>query len=183
MKELWVSLADLPAQGADFVIEDAEVWRAPAEEFGLDCRMPEPPRAELHVLPVDAGFLVRGRLTGRLILPCGRCAEDAELRLDERFEQFLTLAPEEAGEEEMLPEFEEERRLRIGKNGLPEIDLAGLCCEEFLLALPVKALCRPDCMGLCPDCGVNRNTAPCACGAPAGDPRLAVLRGMKVKST
>ena len=59
--------------------------------------------------------------------------------------------------------------------------LAALAWEEFLLALPMKPLCDPACKGLCPQCGVNRNTATCSCGTDAADPRMAPLRGLKVK--
>ncbi|MEG2005510.1 MAG: DUF177 domain-containing protein, partial [Bilophila sp.] len=62
----------------------------------------------------------------------------------------------------------------------PVINLAGLLWEEFVLALPVKPLCRPDCKGLCPVCGQNRNEGSCSCVQEEGDPRLAALRGLKI---
>ena len=66
-------------------------------------------------------------------------------------------------------------------DGAPEINLAGLLWEEFVLALPVRPLCKPDCKGLCPDCGKNLNEGSCSCVRDEGDPRLAALRGLKVK--
>jgi uncharacterized protein len=180
MKAYWASLADLPPQGADFVIEDAAVWDSLVEEFQLDCRLPQSPKATLHVLPVEGGFLVRGRLAGALVLPCSRCAEDATLPFEEHFEHFVALPSEEGGEAEEQ-EYEEEAHLRILAGNVPELDLAGLCGEEFVLVLPVKALCAPDCKGLCPTCGTNRNEASCDCPGEA-DSRLAVLRGLKIQS-
>lgn len=35
--------------------------------------------------------------------------------------------------------------------------------QEIILDCPVKALCRPDCKGLCPNCGQNLNVAECGC--------------------
>jgi uncharacterized protein len=35
--------------------------------------------------------------------------------------------------------------------------------EEVQLEIPMKPLCRPDCRGLCPTCGADRNAGPCAC--------------------
>ena len=180
MKAYWASLADLPPHGADFVLEDAALWDALVEEFRLDCRLPQGMKAEVRVLPVEEGFLVRGRLAGVLTLPCSRCAEDATLPVDERFEQFIALPDaEEDGAE--AREYEQEAHLRLAAGGVPELDLAGLCGEEFVLTLPARALCAPDCKGLCPVCGINRNEASCACAAQA-DPRLAVLRGLKMPS-
>jgi len=180
MKAYWASLADLPPQGADFVLEDAAMWDSLVEEFRLDCRLSQSPRTELHVLPVKDGFLVRGRLMGSLALPCSRCAEDVTTSFEERFEHFVALPSEEEGETE-AQEYEKEEHLRILAGGVPELNLAGLCGEEFVLSLPVKALCSPDCKGLCPVCGTNRNAASCDCAGET-DSRLAVLRGLKIPS-
>jgi uncharacterized protein len=40
--------------------------------------------------------------------------------------------------------------------------------QSLLLALPPQPLCRPECRGLCPKCGNNRNTNPCTCSADTG---------------
>ncbi|MBW3556166.1 MAG: DUF177 domain-containing protein [Actinobacteria bacterium] len=55
-----------------------------------------------------------------------------------------------------------------------EIDLEPLARDAVLLELPQAPLCQEDCLGLCPDCGVDRNSGPCSC-APPPDPRWAVL--------
>jgi uncharacterized protein len=179
MKAYWASLANLPPQGANFVIEDAAMWDSLVEALRLDCRLPQIPRAELQILPMEGGCLARGRLAGVLVLPCSRCAEDAASSFDERFEHFVALPSAKEGEAEKQ-EYEQEAHLRILADGMPELDLAGMCGEEFVLALPVKALCAPDCKGLCPACGTNRNMASCGC-AEGADPRLAVLRGLKMQ--
>ena len=61
-----------------------------------------------------------------------------------------------------------------------EIDLAPLLREQIILALPTRPLCDEHCKGLCPSCGVNLNLESCRCAATAGDPRLAVLRNIKI---
>ena len=71
----------------------------------------------------------------------------------------------------------DENVVRISPHGL-EINVAHLAFEEFLLALPVKALCSEECKGLCPKCGHNLNAGPCACVNDEGDPRLAALRNL-----
>ncbi len=50
---------------------------------------------------------------------------------------------------------------RVGEDGM--IDLAPLVRELSLLALPIKVLCRPDCLGLCQECGANLNDGDCGC--------------------
>ncbi len=61
-----------------------------------------------------------------------------------------------------------------------EIDLTPLMYEQIMLALPTRPLCGEECRGLCPQCGINRNTGQCACVAEAGDPRWSVLRNLKI---
>ena len=47
--------------------------------------------------------------------------------------------------------------------------------EQVLLALPMKNICRPDCKGLCPECGQNWNLGKCSCRRPVDDLRWAPL--------
>ena len=58
------------------------------------------------------------------------------------------------------------------------IDLGEVMREQFFLALPMKPLCRPDCKGLCPICGANRNRQQCECREEWVDPRLAGLKNL-----
>jgi len=51
--------------------------------------------------------------------------------------------------------------------------------EQVLLSLPVRTLCKPDCMGLCPRCGANRNSQPCQCDVGPSDPRWEALAGLR----
>ena len=58
-----------------------------------------------------------------------------------------------------------------------EIDLGPYVWEELVFAAPAKYLCREDCRGLCPRCGANLNTGPCAC-APAEAPKAEANKGL-----
>ena len=53
--------------------------------------------------------------------------------------------------------------------------------EQFLLALPMKALCRVDCKGLCPVCGANRNQNTCNCSGEVFSPHMEKLLEIKRK--
>ena len=61
------------------------------------------------------------------------------------------------------------------------IDLEPLFREQFVLAIPYAPLHDEACKGLCPQCGINRNSATCSCEKPI-DPRLAPLKGLKLPS-
>jgi uncharacterized protein len=51
--------------------------------------------------------------------------------------------------------------------------------EQVLLSLPVRTLCKPDCKGLCPRCGKNRNLEACSCEEASSDPRWEALAGLR----
>jgi uncharacterized protein len=57
-------------------------------------------------------------------------------------------------------------------------DLAPLVHDAIFLDLPLAPLCREDCQGLCPYCGIDRNEATCDCQAPI-DSRWATLDGLR----
>ncbi|HXV13419.1 MAG TPA: DUF177 domain-containing protein [Candidatus Krumholzibacteria bacterium] len=56
-----------------------------------------------------------------------------------------------------------------------EIDLEPYVHEAVVLATPMLVLCREDCRGLCPSCGVNWNRETCSC-RPSADSRWDALR-------
>ena len=59
-----------------------------------------------------------------------------------------------------------------------ELDLEPLARDAVILELPLAPLCSEGCLGLCPTCGANRNTEPCAC-APPSDPRWSALDALR----
>jgi uncharacterized protein len=63
-----------------------------------------------------------------------------------------------------------------------EFDPELLLIEQLQLNVPMRAVCREDCQGLCPDCGINRNLASCGCDEARIDPRWEALRGLQEKN-
>ena len=203
MNTHWIPLQSIPAAGKQFVLDDKTLWQEPLHEFGIDCRILTPLRAEIFVLPQEQGVLFRGLVTGSVALPCDRCADDSTVVIHHSFDSFepypsdslMTPArdgarksPERRGHEpadasDDAAEIDDidDAVIRNAAHGRGvEINPAALAWEELSLALPVKPLCHGDCKGLCPVCGCNRNTDSCTCGRDQGDPRLAALRGLHV---
>jgi uncharacterized protein len=58
-----------------------------------------------------------------------------------------------------------------------QLDLVPLVRETVLLELDLERLCRDDCAGLCPVCGVDRNVTTCECDTTVRDDRWAALEG------
>jgi uncharacterized protein len=74
-----------------------------------------------------------------------------------------------------------EAETEIGYYSGDGMELEDSLREQVLLAVPIKTLCRYDCKGLCPTCGVNRNEQLCDCGQGKADVRWAALGDLKNK--
>jgi uncharacterized protein len=116
---------------------------------------------------------VHGRIRSRVPQVCSRCLETYETAVVADVETRLVPAPVVRGEERELGRDD----LETDVYEHDQMDLNALLETETTLGLPMKPLCSEGCRGLCPTCGANRNTVPCAC-APIADPRWAPLKGL-----
>lgn len=119
---------------------------------------------------------LEGTLRTEVETACSRCLEAARLPIGAPFKYILAPAQAEHPEEQELNA--EDMDFVYYQDDL--IDLDPLITEQILLQIPMKILCREDCQGLCPHCGINRNTDLCQCHAERIDSRLAVLKKLKV---
>jgi uncharacterized protein len=118
--------------------------------------------------------LVRGRLGARVPQTCGRCVEGFEVSVAAEVDARFVPSPAAPGEERELGAAD----LETDVYAHDVVDVAALIETETTLRLPMKPLCREDCRGLCPQCGANRNVAPCACQERQADPRWAPLKAL-----
>jgi len=136
---------------------------------GLDCSgssVPEGamPVADVVLESVLGGVSVAGTVTAPWAGACRRCLAPASGVLRLKVRELYT----EGGDgDETYP--------LVGD----EVDLEPLVRDAVLLELPPAPLCQPDCLGLCPHCGVNRNTEACGCEPPP-DPRWSALDVLRV---
>ena len=56
------------------------------------------------------------------------------------------------------------------------VDISPYIREELIFQEPMKPLCREDCRGICPQCGIDLNRSDCKCDQTVIDPRMAGLR-------
>jgi uncharacterized protein len=127
----------------------------------------------------DEGIFISGAVRCEFEGVCSRCLGAVSSPVDLEFQTIL------------LPDhMADERKTELGADDLTlayysgdEIDLEPLCLEQALLDLPTRALCSTGCLGLCGSCGSNLNEETCTCTRESLDPRLAVLRELKVKQS
>ena len=117
-----------------------------------------------------------GETRGRVAGQCARCLETFEFTHAPRFAVILVPREGKWANEDLADEDE------VGFYDGEEVDLTPQIRDRLLLSLPTLPLCRESCRGLCPSCGADLNQQACQCVAPAADPRLAILRGLKLGS-
>ena len=121
-------------------------------------------------------FRLVGTVQTVLHLGCSRCLEPFALPVDAAFDlQYLPAATAVPGAVDDETEVADDD-VSVTFYQDDQIDLGELVREQFYLALPMKPLCRPECKGICPQCGANRNLDACRCETRWEDPRLAGLK-------
>jgi uncharacterized protein len=143
---------------------------SPLEEGGEKLEFKGPVEFNLVVRKVNSELMAEGTVAGKVMIECSRCLSKLILLLKTEVREIFR-KPAGPGESP------EEAFEIIGG----EIDLGPLAEQAFLLALPLKPLCREDCKGLCPTCGKNLNEGDCGCREERIDPRLAILKKLKKK--
>ena len=116
---------------------------------------------------VEPRYVFIGTLTGSYLRQCDRCLAETEVPFTFdviwSFEQGTPSEFVETVSEHDEEDFVDDESDTVLFEG-GEIDLARQTWEELVLSAPSKTLCNEDCAGLCPQCGANRNEAPCDCG-------------------
>jgi uncharacterized protein len=124
-------------------------------------------RAELAVVRASTGIVFELHFVARVHGPCYRCLTDAVVEETISAREYQATSPA-ASEELRTPYVVDER-----------LDLSAWARDALALALPNKILCRPDCAGLCPVCGVDLNFEPHDHGLEDPDPRWAALAELR----
>jgi DUF177 domain-containing protein len=126
---------------------------------------------DLRLESVSEGVLVSGTISVSLQGECGRCL--AEIHQELAVPILELFAYENSTTDETTDEDE------VGRMQGDLIDLEPALRDAVVLALPVNPLCRQDCPGLCPECGVRWDELPEDHTHEQIDPRWAALGKLK----
>lgn len=111
--------------------------------------------------------LVQGEADLVLSIPCDRCLKDVKVPVSIKFEEEV-FSPDGMQQSEE----DEEQSFMLGY----ELDMEALLNSEILVNMPVKVLCKPDCKGICKQCGHDLNEGDCGCDTFVPDPRMAAIK-------
>ncbi len=144
-----------------------------------DIQLDEPLSGRVHFLRTGPDVLVTGELQTTIRRECGRCltvfTAPVSIELEELFYPTIDLvsgnvvpAPEDADEATRIDE-------------LHTLDLYEVVRQAIVLESESSRYCRPDCKGLCPVCGQDRNTNPCTCQEDTVDIRWSGLLEVEIE--
>ncbi|MFC7547606.1 YceD family protein [Plantactinospora sp. GCM10030261] len=125
---------------------------------------------DLRLESVSEGVLVSGTVSGPVTGECGRCLREINDSVTVTVQELY--AYEHSTTDETAEEDE------VGRMRGDLIDLEPEVRDAVVLALPTNPLCREDCPGLCPDCGVHLDDLPADHNHEQLDPRWAGLSQM-----
>src|SRR5262245_10795605 len=134
-------------------------WSASAERAGEEIR-------------------INGTLTTTVELMCSRCLDPARVNISKPFDLFFRERDEAMFDEDEEVELNDED-IRTAFFTGTKLAMGDILREQILLALPMKALCRVDCKGLCPTCGANLNSGSCSCPKEEFSPHMDTLLEIK----
>ena len=176
----------LPDPASPWIVSVRELGRAPGSMRTLTRDVPapaEPNRIGLDAVYVPAGdpialdlrlesasegVYVSGTAAAELAGECVRCldplADELTVEIGELF-AYPDSVTDETTDDDELPRVVDDH-----------VDLEQTVRDALVLALPLDPVCRPDCRGLCPDCGEKWADLPADHGHETLDPRWAALR-------
>lgn len=171
---------DLPRRAGE--MREFELTITSPDELGLPLFKVEaesPIEVDLTISAVSEGVLATADVRATAIGECMRCLDPIELDLDESFTELFYYEVKKSNSKrdgkELIVEDEDEALSMVGD----EIDLELPIRDALILNLPLNPLCTPDCLGLCPDCGVKWEELPEGHDHPKVDIRWAGLEKLK----
>jgi uncharacterized protein len=142
-----------------------------------DLRLADPIEGSVLLRRTNRGILITARLRTSLAETCSRCLRDIDvpltLEIDEEALPSIDIVTGQAVDRSAEPD-----AIRLTDHH--ELELEPLVREAVSLAEPIAPLCRPDCPGLCPTCGLELAGGPHDHPDADIDPRLQALRAFHV---
>ena len=127
----------------------------------------------VRLLRIHYGLLVIATVEVQASVSWARCLTEFDRKSTVSLEEECYPTVDPSTGSRMYPPDEAEGVVHIDTRQI--LDLSDVLRQYLLTTEPLKSLCRPDCQGLCPECGTNLNTEKCKCAEFTIDPRWDAL--------
>ena len=156
---------------------DKDWWQASVEDAPV-LSLATPLRVRVKASKVGDKYLLAGHVSGAVSLKCDRCLEAFRSDLEIPFSVFL-VSPK-SGQSEAEAELLDED-LEVDFIHGETLDLDATIKEQIFLSLPMKSICKEECLGLCLLCGANLNEGPCHCSQRKTSLVFSKLESLKIE--
>lgn len=146
-----VKSGDLPVRELDIVSEDVSI------------------RLKIH--PIESDLRIEGAVSARLRETCDRCLMPYEINVEPAFELMLA-----HDDDDNLLRRTDDLDIYPFPANQDEFDLGPVIRDAMILEQSMKKICKEDCKGLCPSCGINLNKSKCNCRGTEIDERWSILK-------
>jgi len=164
-----------------YSVQVLDLIRRPGDHREVVLDVPAPERLGTVVIGVEAGepvhitasleslhdgILVSAEIDTVASGECVRCLIDVREPIEVEFQELFAYDSDEAFDHQVIDD---------------RVDLEPAVRDAVVLALPFQPVCQPDCLGLCPICGVRLLDEPGHEHEAPIDPRWAALNDFEEK--
>ncbi|MCX6123109.1 MAG: DUF177 domain-containing protein [Ignavibacteriales bacterium] len=145
-------------------------FEAEPSKIGLDERFISTVKIETRIDKNVRQIFLQAEIRAEGSFFCDRCLENFHQEMNTAYSMVYVQGARST------VDLNKEEEIQILAADMNYIDLDDDVRQYILLTIPQKLLCKEDCQGFCPTCGVNKNIASCTCGAQEVDSRWDVLK-------
>ncbi len=127
---------------------------------------------QLNIQKSGEEYYCQGEVRAVVELECSRCLSRYKKNLTSKTD-FIVCSKEKYEQEKDIIDNED---YAFYSDNNESVDLSGVVRQALILAVSLKPLCSEDCLGLCPNCGVNLNKKSCSCKKEQYDTRWESLK-------
>jgi len=173
-----ITLAAVPKDGTAYTEQFSIEEKLPVSYWGQLYSFKTPLEAKVQIYRAEGNLYTDITVSGTVETECARCLEPAFAKFRGELKYLFSLSTnaENLTQQEKEGRADGDEDIIVLDSWEDEIDLSPQIWEVMLTALPAVILCKPDCKGLCSQCGANLNVEKCSCSNASGDVRFEVLR-------
>ena len=146
------------------------VFEADPSKIGLDERFRSMVKIKVRLDKSLRQILLQAKMWAEGAFVCDRCLDSFIWQMDKKFSMVYIQGYRSNIDSKKEDEFQ------VLSADTNYIDMDEDVRQYILLAIPQKLLCQEDCLGICPTCGVNRNSESCICDVQVTDSRWDALK-------
>ena len=146
------------------------VFEARSSKIGLDERFKDIVKIKVRLDKSLRQIHLQAKIWAEGEFVCDRCLDNFIWQMDRKYSMIYIQG------DRSIVDLKKEEEIQVLSADTNYIDMDEDVRQYILLTVPQKLLCKEDCLGICPTCGVNKNNESCTCDAQSVDSRWDALK-------